>query len=145
MKVEKSINIKASPEKLWPLILKKGNLLQWHPNAQEFDYIGEQNSGVGAKFYMVGKSNGRPIKSVCEVTEWQENRRLVFREILGMTKKFEIGFDIEPTETGSKLTMVWNTVMPYWIIGQIMLWTMGKQWLEMTEKMLENIKKLAET
>jgi hypothetical protein len=26
-----------------------------------------------------------------------------------------------------------------------MLWMMGKQWVEMTEKMLENIKKLAET
>ncbi|MFW9835498.1 MAG: SRPBCC family protein [Candidatus Thorarchaeota archaeon] len=145
MKVEQSIEIKVSPETLWPLILKKENLLKWHPNAQEFDYIGERDSGVGAKFYMVGKSNGRPMKSVCEITEWQENQRLVFHEILGMTKKFETEFDIEPTETGSKLTIIWDTVMPYWIIGQIMLWMMSKQWVGMSEKMLENIKNLAET
>jgi hypothetical protein len=34
--------------------------------------------------------------------------------------------------------------MPYWIIGQIMLLLMGKQWVEMSEEMLENIKELAE-
>ena len=51
MKIEKSIDIAASPEKLWPLLFKKENLLRWHPNAQEFDFIGDQNSGVGARFY----------------------------------------------------------------------------------------------
>jgi hypothetical protein len=35
--------------------------------------------------------------------------------------------------------------MPYWIIGQIMLWMMSKQWVEMSDKMLQNIKKLAES
>jgi len=62
-----------------------------------------------------------------------------------MTKKFETRFTIEPTETGSRLTMFWDTVMPYWIIGQIMLLLMGRQWVEMSEEMLENIKNLAET
>jgi len=145
MKVEKSIDIKTSPEKLWPLLVKKENIVKWHPNAQEFDFIGDKHSGVGAKFYMVGKSGGRPMRSVCEITEWEENKRLGFREILGMTKKFETRFTIEPTKTGSRLTQLWDTVMPYWIIGQIMLLLMSKQWVEMTEKMLENIKNLAET
>jgi len=145
MKVEKSIDIAASPEKLWPLLFKKENLLKWHPNAQEFDYIGDQHSGVGAKFYMVGKPDGRIIRSICEITEWQENKKFTFHEIWGMTKKFETEFIIEPTKTGSRLTIFWDTVMPYGIIGQIMLWMMGKQWVKMSEKMLENIKKLAES
>jgi uncharacterized protein YndB with AHSA1/START domain len=145
MKVEKSINIAVPPEKLWSLLYQKENLLKWHPNAQEFDYIGDQHGGLGAKFYMVGKAGVRPMRSVCEITEWQENKKLAFREIWGMTKKFETEFSIEPSENGSKLTMVWDTVMPYWIFGQIMLWMMSKQWVEMSDKMLENIKQLAET
>ena len=145
MKVEKSIDIKTSPEKLWPLLVKRGNLLKWHHNAQEFDFIGDKDSGVGAKFYMVGKSGRIPMRSVCEITEWEENKLLAFREIWGMTKKFETRYTIEPNKTTSRLTVFWDTVMPYWIIGQIMLWMMGKQWVEMTEKMLENIKNLAET
>ena len=145
MKVEKSIEIKVSPEKLWPLLFKKENVVKWHPNAQEFDFIGEKQSGLGAKFYMVGKSDGRVMRSVCEITEWQENKKMTFREIWGMTKKFETKFSIEPTKTGSRLTMFWDTVMPYWIIGQIMLSMKSKQWVKMSEKMLENIKKLAES
>ena len=145
MKVEQSIEIAASPEKLWPLLTQRDNLLKWHPNAQTFDFIGDQHSGVGAKFYMVGKTNGRLMRSICEITEWQENKKLTFHEIWGMTKKFETIFIIEDIKTGSKLTVIWDTVMPYWIIGQIMLWSLGKQWVKMTDKMLENIKKLAET
>ena len=144
MKLEKSIDIKSPPKKLWPLLYKKENLMKWHPNVQEFDYIGDQRSGLGAKFYMVGKHDGRLMKSVCKVTDWQENKTFTFNEIWGMTKKFETRFTIEPTKTGSRLTIFWDTVMPYWIIGQIMQWMMSKQWVEMSNKMLENIKKLAE-
>ena len=144
MKVEQSIEIAAPPEKLWPLLFKRDNLLKWHPNAQEFDYIGDQHSGVGAKFYMVGKSGGRPMRSACEITEWQENKKFTFHEIWGMTKKFETEFSIEPTKGGSRITIVWDTVMPYWVIGQIMLMLFRKQWIKMTDKMLVNIKKLAE-
>jgi len=145
MKLLKSIDIAVSPEKLWPLLYKRENLMKWHPNAQEFDFIGDQRSGVGAKFYMVGKTDGRLMRSICEITDWQENKTFTFREIWGMTKKFETRFTIEPTKTGSRLTIFWDTVMPYWIIGQIMLWMMGKQWVEMSGEMLGNIKKLAES
>jgi uncharacterized protein YndB with AHSA1/START domain len=34
MKVQRSIEISASPEKLWPLLTKRENLLRWHANAQ---------------------------------------------------------------------------------------------------------------
>ena len=144
MKVKQSIDINVPPEKLWPLLITKEKLLKWHPRAQEFDFIGDQHSGVGAKFYMVGKTDGRFMKSICEITEWQENKKFAFRQIWGMMKKFETEFIIEPAEAGSRLTMIWDTVMPYWIIGQIMLWWMSKQWVKMSEEMLANIKKLAE-
>ena len=145
MKVEKSIEIAASPEKLWPLLTKRENLLKWHPSAQTFDFIGDQQSGVGATFYMVGKGDGRLMRSVCEINEWQENKKFAFHEIWGMTKKFEAEYIIYATKTGSRLTMIWDTVMPYWIIGQIMLLLFRKQWVKMTDEMLVNIKKLAET
>ncbi|MCK4387238.1 MAG: SRPBCC family protein, partial [Dehalococcoidia bacterium] len=143
MKVEKSIEIAAPPEKIWSLVSERENLLRWHPRAQRFDFIGEQRSGVGATFYMEGKSDGGPTRSVCEITEWQENKKFAFHEILGMTKKFDAAFTIEATETGSRLTMLWDTVLPYWIIGKIMLLFFRKQWAKMTDQMLTNIERLA--
>ena len=145
MKAENSIEIAAPPEKIWSLLTERENLLKWHPRAQTFDFIGEQRSGVGATFYMVGKSDGRLMRSVCEITDWQENKKFAFHEILGMTKKFDAAYNIEATETGSRLTMMWDTVMPYWIIGSIMLLFMRKQWVEMSDQMIANIKSLAET
>jgi uncharacterized protein YndB with AHSA1/START domain len=144
MKVEKSIEIAAPPEKIWPLITERDNILRWHPNAQTFDFIGEQRSGVGAAFYMVGKRDGRLMRSVCEFTEWQENKKLAFREVWGTTKKFDTAYTIEATKTGSRLIIMWDTVMPYWIIGTIMLLLFRNQWVKMTDEMLENIKRLAE-
>ena len=144
MKVEKSIEIAAPPEKIWSLVSERENLLRWHPRAQRLDFIGEQRSGVGATFYMEGKSDGGVMRSVCEITEWQENKKFAFHEILGMTKKFDAAFTIEATETGSRLTMLWDTVLPYWIIGKIMLLFFRKQWAKMTDQMLTNIKRLAE-
>ena len=145
MKVENSIEIAAPPEKIWSLITERENLLKWHPGAQTFDFIGEQRGGVGSTFYMVGKSDGRLMRSVCEITEWQENKKFAFHEILGMTKKFDAAYNIEATETGSRLTMMWDTVMPFWIIGSIMLLFFRKQWVEMSDQMIANIKSLAET
>jgi uncharacterized protein YndB with AHSA1/START domain len=145
MKAENSIEIAAPPEKIWSLLTERENLLKWHPRAQTFDFIGEQRSGVGATFYMVGKSDGRLMRSVCEITDWQENKKFAFHEILGMTKKFDAAYNIEATETGSRLTMMWDTVMPYWIIGSIMLLFFRKQWVEMSDQMIANIKILAET
>jgi len=145
MKFERSIEIAAPPQKIWPLIFQPENLLQWHPRAQRFDFMCEQHSGVGATFYMEGKSDGGVMRSVCEITEWQENKKFAFHEILGMTKKFDAAFTIEATETGSRLTMLWDTVLPYWIIGKIMLLFFRKQWAKMTDQMLTNIKRLAET
>ncbi len=144
MKVERSIEIMAPPEKIWSLITERENLLRWHPRAQRFDFIGEQHSGVGATFYMVGEMDGRLMRSVCEITEWQENKKFAFHEVLGITKKFDSAYTIEATETGSRLTMTWDTVMPYGIIGKIMLLFFGKQWVTRTDEMLVNIKRLAE-
>ena len=144
MKIHRSIEIAAPPEKVWPLLTKRENLLQWHPNSKRFDFIGEQRSGVGALFYMEGESGGRLMRSVCEITELQENKKFAFHEILGMTRKFDATYTIEATEKGSRLSIMWDTVMPYWIIGTMMLLLFGKQWVIMTNTMLANVKKLAE-
>jgi len=61
-----------------------------------------------------------------------------------MTKKFDAAYTIEATETGSRLTMMWDTVMPYWIIGNIMLLFLRKQWVKTADQMMANIKSLAE-
>jgi len=143
MKVERSIEIGAPPEKVWPLIGEGDNILRWHPNAERFDFVGEQHSGVGALFYMVGKQRGQAMSSLCEITEWRENEKMAFRQIMGMGQ-FESAYTIEATGTGSRLIIAWEYVLPFWVLGMVMGLLTRKQWVDLTDQMLRNIKGLAE-
>jgi uncharacterized protein YndB with AHSA1/START domain len=143
MKVERSIEIGALPEKVWPLISERDNIVRWHPNAERFDFVGEQHSGVGAVFYMVGNPGRQIMRSLCEITEWRENEKMTFRQIMGMGQ-FESAYTIEATGTGSRLIIAWDYVLPFWVIGMVMGLLTRKMWVEMSDQMLRNIKGLAE-
>ena len=68
---------------------------------------------------------------------------MVFRQIMGMGK-FDSAYTIEAAEAGSRLIVAWDYVLPFWVIGMIMGLFTRKQWVEMTDQMLKNIKGLAE-
>ena len=146
MRVELSGGIAAPAGKVWSLITEPENIVQWHPRAQSVAFIGEQHGGVGILFYMESKADGdKLMRSVCEITEWQENERFAFHEILGSTKKFEALFIIEDHGENSRLTMVADCILPYWIIGRIILLLIRKKWIKMMEEMLSNLRQLAES
>jgi uncharacterized protein YndB with AHSA1/START domain len=144
MKVQGSIEIAAAPGKVWPVLTERENILQWAPRCERWDFVGEQRRGVGGMFYMVEKTGGRLLRYLCEVTEWEENKKLVFRLVLGDVKRLDGAFTIEATEAGSRFTSVYNVVLPWWIIGNIMGLFMRKQMKKEAEGDLANVKRLAE-
>ena len=149
MKTERSIDIAASPERVWSVMFEKlENTLQWHPTMSRIDFVGEQQSGAGTLIYMDERRQGRPrlVRMVCEVTEFEENRRHAFRQVFGTAaKSLDIVFTIEPTAIGCKLTASVDMVLPYWIIGKALLLVVGrsvsrKHW----QRVLASVKRLAE-
>ena len=56
MKKKESIDIAASSEKVWPLLVKLENVFAIDHLVKRFDFVGEQHSGVGTMFYMVKKN-----------------------------------------------------------------------------------------
>ncbi|HJX69631.1 MAG TPA: SRPBCC family protein [Dehalococcoidia bacterium] len=144
MKAQGSIEIAAPPEKIWALLTKRETMLQSFPWCERFDFVGEQRSGVGSMFYMVQKVDGRTERHLCEVTEWEENKKLAFHQVLGDVKKLEVVFTIEATETGSRFALVYNATLPGWIIGKIIELFVGKRFKKEAEEDLANIKRLAE-
>jgi uncharacterized membrane protein len=145
MKAQGSIEIAAPPEKIWALLTKRETMLQTFPWLERFDFVGEQRSGVGGMFYIVEKVDGRTERDLCEVTEWEENKKLAFHKVLSdVVKKLEVVFTIEATETGSRFALVYNAALPGWIIGKIMELFVGKRFKKQAEEDLANIKRLAE-
>ncbi|MBA7696749.1 hypothetical protein ES703_105400 [subsurface metagenome] len=146
MRVQRSIEITAPPEKIWPFLVEPEKILKWFTLLQKFEYTGEQRSGVGTPFYYEEKSGGRLMKLNYVVTEWVENERLAFSMTSGTgVKGYEQSWTVEATPDGSRFTFMENVELPFGIIGKL-IGVVGRCSSEATVgKMLPILKSLAET
>ena len=121
MRVERSIEIAAPPQKIWPYLVEPEKILKWIITFQKFKYTSEQNSGVGTPFYVEEKAGPTPLMKInFVVTEWAENERLTARMVSGnMVTSYELIFTLEPTTSGSMFTFLEITEMPFGIIGKL--------------------------
>jgi uncharacterized protein YndB with AHSA1/START domain len=62
VKVQRSIDIKASPEKIWPFLVEPEKILKWFTHLKKFEYTGQQRSGVGTTCYYEELSSGKLMK-----------------------------------------------------------------------------------
>ena len=145
MKVQRSIEIAAPPEKTWPFLVETDRILKWFYLLQKFEYTGEQRSDVGTTFYYEEKSAGRLMKLHYKVTEWVENERLAFIMTSGPLKKDDQIWSIEAMPSGSRFTLTEDVEMPWGIIGKIMeVLLVGRTIGKHQEEILANLKGLAE-
>ena len=146
MRVERSIEIEAPPEKIWPFLVEPEKILKWIITFKKFEYTTEQNSGVGTPFYVEEKAGGPLMKINFTVTEWVENERLTARMVSGnMVKSYELSFVLKPTSSGSTFTFLETTELPFGIIGRL-IGVIGKNTAESHVKQcLAKLKSLAES
>jgi uncharacterized protein YndB with AHSA1/START domain len=145
MKVHKSIEIAASPEKIWPFLVEPDKILKWCITFKKFEYTNEQQSGEGTTFYLEEKAGGPYMKLNFQITEWFENERIAFNMTSGnFVKDYNQSWTVETTPLGSRFTFMEEVKLPYGIIGKIMEF-FGKHGSEAAVgKMLTKLKSLAE-
>jgi uncharacterized protein YndB with AHSA1/START domain len=145
MKVQRSVEIKAPPEKVWPFLIEPEKIMKWFTLLRKFEYTSEQRSGVGTTFYYVEKSGGQLLKMNYKVIEWEENSKIAFGVISGSLKKDDQVWSIERTPTGSRFTIFEDLEMPMGIIGKFIGALFGQMMIgKNMEKILANLKILAE-
>jgi uncharacterized protein YndB with AHSA1/START domain len=145
MKVQRSIEIAAPPEKIWPFLVEPEKILKWFNLLRKFEYTGDKRSGVGTTFYYEEKSGGQLMKLNYAVTEWIENKKLAFSVTSGSLKKDDQVWSIEATPSGSRFTMFEDLEMPMGIIGKIIGALFGGMMIgKNMEKILANLRSLAE-
>ncbi len=145
MKIQRSVEIAAPPEKVWPFLIKPEKILKWFDLLRRFEYTSAKRSGVGTTFYYEEKSGGQLMKLNYKVTEWVENKKLAFGVTSGSLKKDDQVWSIEATPSGSKFTMFEDLEMPMGIIGKVIGATVGESMIgKNMEKILGNLKRLAE-
>jgi uncharacterized protein YndB with AHSA1/START domain len=145
MKIERSIEINAPPEKIWPFLVEPEKIMQWFSLLQKFEYTGDKTSGAGTTFYYEEKSGGQLLKLNYVVTEWNENKKLAFNVTSGSLKKDDQVWSIEATPSGSRFTMYEDVEMPMGIIGKIIGALFGQIMIGGNmNKISANLKRLAE-
>jgi uncharacterized protein YndB with AHSA1/START domain len=145
MQVQRSIEIMAPPEKIWPLLAEPQKILEWYFPLQKFEYTGDQKNSVGAPFYFEEKLPTGTMKLNCEVTEWVDNERFAFRMISGnMMKSYEEKWTVEATPSGGRFTFAEQGEIPG-IFGTLFGRIAERGSAGTIDKMLKKLKSLAET
>ncbi len=145
MKLQRSIEILAPPEAIWPLLTDPERILKWFNLLRRFEYTGDRRSGVGTTFYYEEKSGGQLMKLNYVVTDWSQNQKLAFRVTSGSLKKDDQVWSIDAIPSGSRFTMFEDLEMPFGIVGKIVGSLFGGMMIGRSmEKILANLKRMAE-
>ena len=145
MKIQKSIEIKALPKKIWPFLVEPENILQWCITFKKFEYSSDKHIGTGTTFYVEEKASGPLMKLNFIVTEWIENKKLSFKMISGTgVKEYKQVWSLKSTSIGSIFTFFEEVVLPLGVIGKLIGTFLKKSSEAHVYKMLIELKNLAE-
>jgi len=147
-RIEKSIEIRAPPEKVWEM-LAFDRLLEWSEGykgeLKSVEYTSEVHTPedkyrVGATAHGIPKKKG---EYNFEITESLENEKLTFR-LYGRIRALGT-YILEPVEKGTKFTVVADYEMPWGIFGKILEPLLFRRVMEKEfERDLKNFKSILE-
>ncbi len=116
-RIEKSIEIKALPEKIWQM-LQWDRIPEWLDGIKEAEYTSEHREGVGATAHVKAEAGGVKVEFDIEITEYIENEKASWRTTAGNFTA--IGqTNLQPTKKGTELTLMMDYELPYSILGKI--------------------------
>jgi uncharacterized protein YndB with AHSA1/START domain len=145
MRVQKSIEIAAPPEKVWPFFVEPEKVLQWCITFKRFEYSATQRGGIGTPLYIEEQAGGGLTKMQFEVTEWKENERLALRMVSGANYgSYHQQWSLERSPSGSRFTFMEEIELPFGVIGKLLGLVAQRMSLATVGKMEAKLKALAE-
>jgi uncharacterized protein YndB with AHSA1/START domain len=121
MKVEQSIEISASPERIWPFLIDPTKIVLWFDSFKKCEYVNEKHTGAGTAYYVEEKVPGPLRKVNFEAIIWNENEDLVLEMTSGKNvTSYEIAWNLKATQSGTTFHFVEEIGMPFGIIGKIL-------------------------
>lgn len=116
-RIEKSIEIKASPEKVWPMT-DWDRTPEWYDTFKKVEYTSKEKNRVGSTVHIIGEVVGVKAEWDAETTELIENEKKSWRSTGGNFTG--IGSTVlSPTKDGTKVTMMMDYELPHSILGKL--------------------------
>jgi len=142
--ITRCIDIDLPPQQVFDYVVDFRNSLKYMPNFTKFEAHGLVQRGLGAQAEAQGHFLGVNIKTVLEITEFEEGQRLVSRSTQGVKSISIWEFRALPTG-GTEISFTSEYSMP----GRMLGWMLDKMLVEKdVEKTLVqtlvNLKKVLE-
>jgi len=141
-RVERSIEIKAPPGRVWEM-LALDRQVEWMDKFKSAEYTSEVRTPKDK--YRVGASGHMNIKGLgefdFEVTESLENEKMTYHQ-QSVSIARGLGIEtliLEPVEEGTKFTYVHDYFVPWGILDKLWAKRAGEKWLERSLEKLKSI------
>ena len=145
-KLTKSVEIEASPEKVFAFIIDEKKMNDAMKGWAESELTSEGPVGVGTTLHFVGVSGETQAEWDMEVIEFVKNKKMEMRTRGATPFKMTRSFALELTAKGTKLTYSGDYEVPNYIRGKLVDKRTVRGDIEKhNTKMLENIKKALES
>lgn len=140
----KSIDIDAPIDVVFNYVANPRNGLSFMVNFTKFEPLGEQERGLGAKVEASGVLKGISYNTVLEITEFEENSKIVSRSTVGVKSVTIWSFKARP-EGGTEVTFTSDYTVPGSKLGLLVDKMLLKKDIEAsTVQTLVNLKKVIE-
>jgi uncharacterized protein YndB with AHSA1/START domain len=114
-KIERSIEINASPEKIWSMI-QWDRTPEWYAPWTKVEWTSKEKDKVGSTVHITVELDVK-TELDCETTEIVENEKVAFRSI---GKNPTTGFhSLTPTNGGTTVTLGATYELPYSVLGKL--------------------------
>jgi len=145
-RIEKSIEIRAPPEKVWEM-LALDRLPEWMGPKGELksvEYTSEVRTPedkyrVGASAHIIDKRREHDV----EITESLENEKMTYRS-KPPYYSYTSTYILKPVEGGTKLSWITDVEMPWGILGKALGKLASGAGEKQVERSLENLKSILE-
>lgn len=144
-KVTKSIEIEASPEKVFAFALDMEKYNEIVKGFSEVETTSKGPIGVGTTMHFTSKAGGQQGEFDMEITEFEKNKKISGHTIGASRVKMKYSQTFEPTAKGTKFTFTNDYELPYSILGKVVdKLRVQKDVEKLMEKQLNGTKKALE-
>ncbi|UCD68133.1 MAG: SRPBCC family protein [Betaproteobacteria bacterium] len=116
-KIERTIAINAPVEQVFTYIAEPNSMLEYLPEMMEVREVNLTEQGVGSRYRWTYKLAGIRFEGESVVTEFVPNRRRVSETKRGIVSTWT--WDLEPSESGTKLTLIVKYAIPVPALGKL--------------------------
>lgn len=117
-RIDKSIEIAASPEDVWTAILPE-NMPQWFEPFEKVEWTSQEKHKAGSTFRVSSDMVDTKSSWDAVMTEVKENELGVWRTTSGSIDGVATA-SLSPTESGTRLSVSMDYKLPYSVIGRML-------------------------